>query len=315
MAIGTALAIGLGSAVIGAGGSALAASKNSKAINKSTQANAQANAQSVALQRDIYGQNKQALSPFMERGNVAGNTMNALLGLGGSPAQPAQAAQPMQTGMQGFPTQQPAMGTPFNALGGEPEFNRIGWNTVPRGVPQAQGGNSFAPQAQQTQPQQAGVNPQEAANNAFDIFRGSTGYQFRLGEGMNALNSGYAGAGVLQSGDAMRAATEYGQNFASNEFGNYMGQLGNQQSVGLQGAGALAGVGVDHANSISALNMNNANNITNSAVARANNSNAMIGGIGNAFQNALGGFAYGGGAGGMGGGAAGFGMNLRGTGL
>jgi hypothetical protein len=284
ISMGTAL---IGSAIIGGASSALAGSKNSKAINKSTEANAAANTQNVALQRDVYNRNTQNLSPFMARGNVAGDTMNALLGLGGG-----QQSMPTQQ-----PTQQQYMGGQQNALTASKPWLSSGFGGS--GTQFAPPQMGYAPQA----PQQMGgdQSAQQAAGNAFDIFRNSTGYQFRLDEGMDALNSGYAGAGVLQSGDALRAATEYGQNFASNEFGNYMGYLGNQQGVGLAGASAVAGVGQNYANNLTALNNQNAQNITNSAVAKANNTNSMIGGIGGAFGNALGGMAYGNGFGGGGG--------------
>lgn len=117
-----------------------------------------------------------------------------------------------------------------------------------------------------------------AQQNAFDQFRNSTGYQFRLGEGMNALNSGLASSGTLQSGAAMKAAQEYGQNFASNEFGNYMNMLGNQQGVGLAGASALAGVGQNYAGMVSANNNAAGTSAANAALATASNP----------FANALG---------------------------
>jgi hypothetical protein len=100
---------------------------------------------------------------------------------------------------------------------------------------------------------------------------------------MNALNSGYAGAGTIQSGAAMKAAMRYGQDFASNEFGNYMGYLGNQQGVGLSGASALAGVGQNYANNISSQNNAMASVAANSALARGQANAQLWGGVGNAF--------------------------------
>jgi hypothetical protein len=134
-------------------------------------------------------------------------------------------------------------------------------------------------------PQQTGIagplpqSQQQAANSAFDIFRNSTGYQFRLGEGANALNSQYAGRGTLQSGAAAKALQEYGQNFASNEFGNYMGYLGNQQGVGISGASALAGVGQNYANSVMTNNNNAGTAQMNAAMYRGAN-NPWASGLG-----------------------------------
>lgn len=262
MAIGTMAAIGLGAAAIGG---AMSANSQKKAAYKAADTSQAVATQNNALARDIYGQNRTALSPYMQRGNAAGDQMNALLGLGGSQGQSLPTQQPLQQQQMGG--QNALMqAKPWLSSG----FGGSGTQFAPP-IPAYGGG---APQM--TQPTQSS---QQAAGNAFDIFRNSTGYQFRLGEGMDALNSGYAGAGTLQSGAAMRAATEYGQNFASNEFGNYMGYLGNQQGVGLQGAGALAGVGIDYSRDV----MGN-NNSAGSAAANA----AIIAGQNNPFANALG---------------------------
>lgn len=227
MAIGTMAAIGLAAAGVGAAvssGSQKSAAKNAAATQQNV-----AN-QNNALAANIYGQNQAALSPFMQRGNAAGNQINALLGLGGAP--------------QGG--QMPA-GYGYGTLDGQ-----AGLGTPAAG---------------------------QSAGNAFNTFRNSTGYQFRLGEGMGAMNSGLASSGVLQSGAAMKEAQRYGQNFASNEFGNYMGYLGNQQGVGLGGASALAGVAQNYGNNVQANNQN-------AADARGNS--FLIAGQNNPFANALG---------------------------
>ena len=284
--IGTAAAI-IGSAVIGAGVSAMGASKNSKAIRKSTQAQTAANDQSIALQRETYGQNKEILNPFVQRGNAAGGAINALLGLGGPAPQVSQQQQPQ--GYSGFGDMQPGYMGGRGYGDGHIEQQRTdegAFSSTQYGGPQAQ--------AEYERPQPNALDQQRAA---FDQFRNSTGYQFRLNEGYDGLNSAYAGAGTLRSGAAGKAFQRYGQDYASNEFGNYMGYLGNQQGVGLQAGSALAGVGQSYANNVTALNGRQADNISNAAVARANNSNSMISGIASSFGNALGGFGQMGGFG------------------
>lgn len=238
--VGVTAAI-IGSAVIGAGASAMAGAKNSKAINKATAAQTQSNADATALQRETRQQNLALQQPIYDAGMPAIHSRNALLGLGGSP---------------------------------------------------------------------------QASQEAFDAFRNSTGYQFRVNEGMDALNSGYAGAGVLQSGAALKGLDDYRQGMASAEFGSYMNHLGGQQMLGAGAANAMSGVNTNYANNAGNLAIAQGQNLAGGAVAKANNTNAMIGGIGGAMSGALGGFAYsGGGMGGMGGGATGVGMNLRGVGL
>lgn len=258
MAIGTAAAIGLGVAGVG---SALGAKSSSKAASKAADTSLAVAQQNNALTEKIYNQNAAALSPFMTRGNAAGDQINALLGL--------------STGGQSLPAQQPLQAANSNYAG--LQFNPM------TGFPVKFNGNTFEGLKRNAlmmqQPLQSPTATPQSANDAFDIFRNSTGYQFRLGEGMNALNSGYAGAGVLQSGDAMRAAQEYGQNFASNEFGNYMGYLSNQQGVGLAGTSALAGVGQNYVNNVSANNQNAGDAAANAYLIKGQN---------NPFANAMG---------------------------
>jgi hypothetical protein len=111
------------------------------------------------------------------------------------------------------------------------------------------------------------------AEQAFDAFRNSTNYQFRLNQGFNALNTGWAARGMQESGAAGIAFTEYGQNFAANELGNYMDRLAQQQQVGLGAVTSLAGNAVQMGQSVNAANQA-------SADARANA--ALIGGQANA---------------------------------
>jgi hypothetical protein len=124
------------------------------------------------------------------------------------------------------------------------------------------------------------TNDNGAAHNAFNAYTNSDGYQFRLGEGERALNTGYAARGLLQSGAAAKALQTYGQNTASDEFGRYLGYLGGQQQTGLASASALAGVGQNYANAVSANN--------NSAATAKGNAALNVGNqIGNFASNAL----------------------------
>jgi hypothetical protein len=109
-----------------------------------------------------------------------------------------------------------------------------------------------------------------------------------MDQGLSALNNHYAGAGLLNSGAAQKAAIQFGQNTASAEFGNYLGQAAGQQQVGLSAANALAGVGTNFANNASAINSNNASNIANGALAQAGANNALIGSLSNMAGQTIG---------------------------
>lgn len=61
--------------------------------------------------------------------------------------------------------------------------------------------------------------PQFSAPTAQSVLS-EPGYQFRLSQGTNALEHSAAGRGVLRTGGTLKGINEYGQGFASNEYGN-----------------------------------------------------------------------------------------------
>lgn len=93
----------------------------------------------------------------------------------------------------------------------------------------------------------SGFNPGDLASDP--------GYQFRLQQGQDALNKSLAAQGLGQSGQALKAAQEYGQGFAQQEYDNAYNRWlqQNQQlaGVGSQGLGtaqALGGIYADTGN-------------------------------------------------------------------
>jgi hypothetical protein len=127
----------------------------------------------------------------------------------------------------------------------------------------------------------AGSSP-GTATDAWEQFREGTNYQWRLGEGLGALESNWAAHGALDSGAASKAIVEYGQNFASNELGRYMDLLASQQAMGLSAAGAVMGVGTSYAGNVAGQNTNAANAAANAALISGQANAGMWGSVGNA---------------------------------
>lgn len=73
------------------------------------------------------------------------------------------------------------------------------------------------------------------------------GYGFRLSEGMKALDRQAAARGGLISGGALKAAQRYGQDVASQEFGNAYGRLAGLAQIGPSSAGVLNSLGQNYA--------------------------------------------------------------------
>lgn len=110
------------------------------------------------------------------------------------------------------------------------------------------------------------------------------GYGFRMQEGMKALDRQAAARGGLISGAALKAAQRYGQDYASNEFGNAYNRLASMANTGPQAAGVVSNLGTQFANTASGIYGTMGNNT----------GNAMLSG-GSAYGNALGGVARAGG--------------------
>lgn len=81
------------------------------------------------------------------------------------------------------------------------------------------------------------------SQEAFNNYLGSTGYNFQLQQGQNAITSSQASKGLLGSGATGKALVKYGQGLASTSFNNYLSQLGGLSTQGLQAGGMIGSAG------------------------------------------------------------------------
>jgi hypothetical protein len=121
-----------------------------------------------------------------------------------------------------------------------------------------------------------GLNGQEAAQTAMQGFETSPGYQFRLDQGVQALDRSAAASGSLYSGRQGKALTEYGQGVGSQEYGNYISGLSGLMSQGYQGAQGLSGVVLGQGDAIMG-NAANRANIRSGGMSAALGQNTQIG--------------------------------------
>lgn len=70
------------------------------------------------------------------------------------------------------------------------------------------------------------------------------GYQFRLQQGQLALERSAAAKGGAASGGALKALTQYGQDYASNEYANAFGRYNTNQTNLFNRLSSLAGTGL-----------------------------------------------------------------------
>ena len=130
------------------------------------------------------------------------------------------------------------------------------------------------------------------------------GYQFTLGQGLDAINRNAAANGTLMTGNTGKALTDYATGLASTTYQNdYQNALNtymaNYQSLmggtnaGLNSTGQLTGANLNVANQTGAIDMNAANQIANQINNAANARASGYLGKANAYGSMLGGVAGG----------------------
>jgi len=118
-------------------------------------------------------------------------------------------------------------------------------------------------------------------------FQADPGYAFRLSEGQKALDNQAAARGGLISGNALRAATAYGQNMGSQEYTNAFNRYQTERAAKLQPLQSLAGVGQTTATNLGNAGASNAANVGNLMTGGAAASAAGTVGQANAFNQGV----------------------------
>lgn len=123
-------------------------------------------------------------------------------------------------------------------------------------------------------------------------FKADPGYAFRLSEGLKALDRQAAARGGLISGGALKAASRYGQDMASQEYQNAFNRYQINRANKLQPLQSMAGMGQSATNLLTGAagdygnrwNANNAASANASAAQSVGTANAVVGGVNN-FMN------------------------------
>lgn len=304
--IGTTAAI-LGAAAIGGGTALASGAMQSKAAKQSAAAIQKSTDQSSETQRYIFDQTRADNRIRQQTGDAASLMMARLMGLdtqpgaqGGQQPQPQPQATPQQSGLPtsglfsgnlGRKVGNAFMEGEPRSLGGGMSANRLqggGGNALdiaPVFMPEMNNGGAVV------QFPGNGAQPAQGATNAFnatDWLRSTPGYDFNFNEGMRALNTGLAGQGRLQSGDAQREAMRYGQNYGDRIYNDQYNRLASISGAGQVASSANQQAGQNYANNQTNLNMNNANARASSYQNGANAWTNALGGVAGAGMWALG---------------------------
>lgn len=85
---------------------------------------------------------------------------------------------------------------------------------------------------------------------AYGAFQQTPGYQFPFQQGNLALNRQLASMGLINSGAALRDASQYNQGLAGQFWQNYLSGLGGLVGAGQQGASTLGQIGAGVGSSV-----------------------------------------------------------------
>lgn len=130
-------------------------------------------------------------------------------------------------------------------------------------------------------------------------FTKDPGYDFRMREGQKALERSAAARGGLQGGAFGKALSRYGQDFASNEYGNAYNRFNQDRDRRFGRLSTVAGYGIGANNNNASAGMNYANNAGSNMMGAANaqgaagiaGANAWNGAISNIGKSGMDGLA------------------------
>lgn len=281
--------------------------------NKAAGAQKKAAGKAASAEQAMFERNVELQEPFRQGGLAAQNRLLHLLGL----ESPGLAEQEWRT-------QQEAAGPLFDVVGGVPQVNtqryasdpvyKEAWDKM-LGMHQRQFGHGYTQRSKQDVLQHqiqglidADPRTQQAREKAFATggtdkgsdfgkyardfgmsdFQEDPGYAFRMKEGLKALDRQAASRGGLISGAALKAAQNYGQEAASQEYQNAFNRYQVNRSNQLSPLQSLMGAGQTSATTIGQLGANAASNIGNAYMNAGDARAAGYMGVGNAINQGIG---------------------------
>lgn len=266
-------------AAIGAVASVAGGAMASSGAKSAAKTQAAAADRATALQGEMFDKQVELQAPFRAGGLTAQNRLMTLLGL-----------NPMDASVYGIENPN------YQATNAAEGVNTKDKYILPQGL--------------SVDPKSADFG-KYARDFSMADYQADPGYAFRLKEGLKALDAQAAARGGMVSGAALKAASRFGQDYASNEYTNAFNRYQTNRSNQLQPLQSLMGVGQTATNQTgaaagaygaaagsNALAAGNA--LASGQVGSANAWNSAFGGAMKAFNSST----YGGGGGYQGGGIA-----------
>lgn len=275
-------------AVIAGGASLIGGAIASNGARSAGRAQGRSADAAIDEQRRQYDQTRTDFAPYREGGAQAYNRLLELYGI-----QPYQAPQ-QPLSYDAWSRENPAAAPTGNAVDQLRQRLRNGTPAEQRqrdyqnyltnfNVDQEMAGRTFDQDGNPVSGPKINNGSQPGTPN-YGSFFSSPDYQFALDQGRQTVERSAAARGGLNSGNTLRALTDYGQGMASQQYGNYFNRLAG-----------LAGIGQTATNSTANLGANMAGNVGNLMVGQGNARASGIATQANVWGNtlgSLGGLAY-----------------------
>jgi hypothetical protein len=123
---------------------------------------------------------------------------------------------------------------------------------------------------------------------SMDQFQQDPGYAFRMREGLKALDRTAAARGGLLGGNQLRGVTQFGQDLASQEYGNAFNRYQAERAARLNPLQSLAGMGQSNAATMAQQAGQFGQNMAENQIARGNMRASGYMGMANALTGGLG---------------------------
>jgi len=235
-----AAAIGAGIGAAGSIGGGLIGASGAKKAAKAQERASQAD---IASREKIFGQQTALQEPFRQGGMAAQNRLMTLLGLDVpdmGTGQPTGGNAMMGANSMGLPVGNYDPGFSFSGANRDPGFSFSGANHDP--------GFGVVPGLKVDR------NSPDFGKYARDFgmqdFQQDPGYEFRMSEGMKALERSAAARGNLLSGSMLKGIQRYGQDLGSQEYQNAYNRYQINRSNQLNPLQSLMGAGQSSANTL-----------------------------------------------------------------
>lgn len=118
-------------------------------------------------------------------------------------------------------------------------------------------------------------------------FQRDPGYQFRLDQGLGSVQGSAAARGSLMSGATLKRLSQYGQDYASGEYGKAYDRFNNDRSQRFNRLATVAGIGQTATNNVGTAGANMASQVAGNQLAAGNASAAGTIGQANAINGGL----------------------------